>query len=266
MQMAVGKNKKLGKARKGGKKKAVDPFTKKDWYNVRVPSLFEKRVVGTTPVNRSVGKKLSSDALKGRVFEISLADLKSSSEEQEFRKMRLVVEEVQGQNALCNFHGMTFTRDKLCSLVRKWTTLIEANADVKTTDGYVVRLFCIGFTRKAPNQVRKASYAQSSQVRNIRKRMMETMEAQGSRVDIKTLFQELMVETIGNEIQKKAEAIYPLRDVFIRKVKILKRPRFDLNRLMELHGDAGEDTGKALAQTQIEEGAVETLQGAGGRL
>jgi small subunit ribosomal protein S3Ae len=213
-----------------------------------------------------VGKKLASDSLKGRVFEISLGDLKSSAEEQEFRKMRLVVEEVQGKNALCNFHGMTFTRDKLCSLVRKWTTLIEASADVKTTDGYVVRLFCIGFTKKAPNQVRKTSYAQSSQIRNIRKRMVETMYSEASKLDIKTLFERLMVETIGKEIQKKAEAIYPLRDTFIRKVKILKRPKFDLNRLMELHGDSGEDTGKALAQSQIQEGTIETLEGAGGRL
>ena len=49
--------------------------------------------------------------------------------------------------------GMDFTTDKLRSLVRKWQTLIEAYVDVKTTDGYVLRMFCIGFTRRRDQQV-----------------------------------------------------------------------------------------------------------------
>ena len=49
--------------------------------------------------------------------------------------------------------GMDFTTDKLRSLVRKWQTLIEAHVEVKTTDGYVLRMFCIGFTKKRAGQV-----------------------------------------------------------------------------------------------------------------
>lgn len=49
---------------------------------------------------------------------------------------------------------MDFTTDKLRSLVRKWQTLIEAHVEVKTTDGYVLRMFCIGFTKKRAGQVR----------------------------------------------------------------------------------------------------------------
>ena len=51
--MAVGKNKKLGK--KGLKKRAVDPFTRKDWYDIKAPSIFEVKNVGKTLVNRSQG-------------------------------------------------------------------------------------------------------------------------------------------------------------------------------------------------------------------
>jgi small subunit ribosomal protein S3Ae len=60
---------------------------------------------------------------------------------------------------------MDLTTDKLRSLVRKWQTLIEATVDVKTTDGYFLRMFCISFTKKRPGQVKKTAYAQSSQVR-----------------------------------------------------------------------------------------------------
>jgi small subunit ribosomal protein S3Ae len=43
---------------------------------------------------------------------------------------------------------MDITRDKLCQLVKKWHTTIEAFVDVKTQDGYFLRLFCLGFTEK----------------------------------------------------------------------------------------------------------------------
>lgn len=62
--------------------------------------------------------ELASDGLKGRVFEVSLADLQN--DEVAFRKFRLIAEDVQGKNVLTNFHGMTMTTDKLRSLVKKW--------------------------------------------------------------------------------------------------------------------------------------------------
>jgi hypothetical protein len=44
-------------------------------------------------------------------------------------------------------------------------TLIEATIDVRTTDGYLLRMFCIGFTSKRQNQIKKTCYAQTTQVR-----------------------------------------------------------------------------------------------------
>ncbi|KAI3906918.1 hypothetical protein MKW92_032714 [Papaver armeniacum] len=111
--------------------------------------------------------KIASEGLKHRVFEVCLADLQND-EDQSYIKMRLRVEDVQGKNVLTNFWGMDFTTDKLRSLVCKWQTLIEAHVDVKITDNFTLRMFCIGFTQRCKNQVKRTTYAQSSQIRQVR--------------------------------------------------------------------------------------------------
>ena len=52
------------------------------------------------------------------MLEVSLADLQNY--EVAFRKFKLITEDVQGKNCLTNFHGMDLTRDKMCSMVKKW--------------------------------------------------------------------------------------------------------------------------------------------------
>ncbi|GKA18159.1 40S ribosomal protein S3a-like protein [Tanacetum coccineum] len=185
---------------------------------------------------------IASEGLKHRVFEISLADLQND-EDHSYRKIRLRAEDVQGKNVLTNFWGMDFTTDKLRSLVKKWQTLIEAHVDVKTTDNYTLRMFCIGFTKKRANQVKRTCYAQSSQIRQIRRKMTEIMVNQAQSCDLKELVQKFIPESIGREIEKATSSIYPLQNVFIRKVKILKAPKFDIGKLMEVHGDYSEDAG-----------------------
>lgn len=266
--MAVGKNKRLTKSKKGSRKKAVDPFLKKEWYKLIAPSIFKVKDCGKTLITKTQGTKIASDGLKGRVIELSLADL-NDNEALAFRKIKLCVEDVQGFNCLLNFHGMDMTRDKLCSLIKKRQTIIEANVACRTTDGYMVRLFCIAFTKSQDNQMKLTCYAQSSQIRAIRAKMVETMSELGSKGDLKSLVKELISAPIGEQIEKEASGIFPIKDCYIRKVKVLKKPKFDVTALMEWHTDdaaadpaAGADVGTAVAPTEEETG----LAGSGGRL
>lgn len=251
--MAIGKNKKLGKKKGGGKRKVVDPFSKKEWYTVTAPNLFTHRRVCLTPVTRTIGTKIASDGLKGRVFTVSLADLQKD-EDQAYRNIKLVVEDVQGKDCLTNFHGMDLTTDKLRSLVRKWQSLIEAFVDVKTQDGYVLRMFCIGFTRKRSNTDRKTAYAQASQIRRIRAKMVSIMQSVASSKELKDLVQVLIPEAIGKQIEKACQRIYPLQNVYIRKVKVLRTPKLDLLKLAELHESKPEDVGRAIPDATAEPG------------
>jgi len=236
--MAVGKNKKLGKKKKGGARKAQDPFQRKEWYEVKAPMNFPARAIGKTVATKTTGQRQARDSLVGRVFEASLGDLKpQGGEDEAFRKFRFRVEEVQGSQCLTNFYGMDLTTDKLRSLVRKWQTLIETHVDVKTADGYTLRLFAIAFTRKRPNQNRKTSYAQTAQIKQIRKKMTEIIQREAN-CELSELVNKFVSEVIGREIEKSTQGIYPLKDVMIRKVKMLRTPKTDVGKLLELHGGA----------------------------
>jgi small subunit ribosomal protein S3Ae len=72
-------------------------------------------------------------------------------------------------------------------------------------------------------------------------------------------------DSLAVEIEKKCQSIFPLQNVFIRKVKVLKKPKFDLLKLMEVHGENTEDTGAAVDKVAAEN-TVKSLKGAGGRL
>merc|ERR1712146_679807 len=119
--------------------------------------------------------------------------------------------------------------------------MIEAHVDVKTTDGYTVRLFVIAFTKRRADQVKTNCYAQTAQIRRIRKKMVEIMTKEAGTVQLRDLVKKLIPESIGKEIEKQTQGIFPLKDVLIRKVKIIKKPKFDITKLMELHGSGGGD-------------------------
>ena len=133
--------------------------------------------------------EIASEEMKGRVFEVNLADL--YKDDDGFRKIKLICEDVQGKSVLTNFYGCSFTRDKMCSLIKKWQSLIEAFVDIKTTDGYSIRMFCIAFTKRVEGQIRKTCYATSAQVRAIRKKMVDIMSAEASKCELKDLVAKL---------------------------------------------------------------------------
>jgi small subunit ribosomal protein S3Ae len=231
--------------------------------------------VGKTLVNRTTGLKNANDALKGRIFEVSLADLQKD-EDHAFRKIKLRVDEVQGKNCLTNFHGLDFTSDKLRSLVRKWQSLIEANVTVKTTDDYLLRLFAIAFTKRRPNQIKKTTYAASSQIRAIRKKMTEIIQREASSCTLTQLTAKLIPEVIGREIEKATQGIYPLQNVrickvllgrfllttsqvHIRKVKLLKAPKFDLGALLNLHGESNTDESGQKVEREFKEKVLDEV-------
>lgn len=46
-----------------------------------------------------------------------------------------------------------------------------------------------------------------------------------------------MDEKIEEEIKKSCAKFYPLQNVLLRKVKVLKKPRFDASKMIEFYGE-----------------------------
>ena len=57
---------------------------------IKAPGMFAKRMFTYSPVNQTVGKKLASDSMKGRVFRY-LGDLNQGFESN--KKVKLIVED-----------------------------------------------------------------------------------------------------------------------------------------------------------------------------
>jgi small subunit ribosomal protein S3Ae len=241
------------------------------------PGSFKVRNFGKTVCNKTIGTKLSVDNLKGRVVEVNLADLNKGDKAEDFayRKIRLLVEDVEGKNCLTIFNGMDITTDKLRSVVRKWQTLIEGHCEIRTLDGYIMRVFIIGFTARRKGQIAKTSYAKASKVRMIRKRMIDIVQREANNVSMKELVPKLCSEIIAKKIEKSCESVYPLQNVIIRKVKVcfvvnvrvffiysllllllqvLKSPKADAGRLADLHSDmpiaVADETGDKVEQPE----------------
>lgn len=107
--------------------------------------------------------------------------------------MKVQVEEVKDYDCYTNFYGMDVTRDKICTLVKKWHSIIESFVQCKTSDGYMLRLFAIGFTRRTSRQVKATCYAKQSQQKLIRKKMMEIMISETQKSTLKDLTKKLYV-------------------------------------------------------------------------
>lgn len=253
--MAYGKNKGLAKGgKKGQKKKQADAFLKKVWYNIKAPSYFKGAgtKVGRTCVTKTQGQKIETEGLKGRICEFNVADLNQS--EDHFKKIKLEVQEIQGRNCLTDFHGLSLTRDKMCQMIKKRHSLIEAQADCKTIDGYIIRVFVIAFTKDVKDQqVSMFTYAQSAQIKRIRKKITQVLQTEIGSKPLADFVKNLLIDKIEGEIKRACERIFPLEPVHIQKVKIIKKPKMDITKLMEIHDKAGADDDAGVAVDEPEE-------------
>ncbi|OHT16283.1 ribosomal protein S3Ae [Tritrichomonas foetus] len=235
----------MGKAQQRGKaskKIKQDTFLKKEWRHVFVPGFFGKRNIGYTVSHKCARGKTPADYLNNRVFELSHGDL-VEEQSHAYRLFSWKSVAVNNDDVLTVFAGMRLSTDKLCSLLRKYRTLIDASVDARTPDGYILRSFCMGFTRRI-NPNKKACYAQQSKRRAIREVMISAMRENIEKCTIQELCTSAIAETVEKAVVERCATIMQIDNVFVTKIKVIKAPTFSDEQLKKLH------QGRAVQKTQ----------------
>merc|ERR1711953_783426 len=257
--MAKGKNKQVSKRGGARGKQERHPFTRKQWYKIQSPPNVHNSVqVGWTPVNKTIGTKLSKDGLMNRVCEVSFADI---NEQTPFpwKKVKMQVEEVKGSTLYSSFYGINIIKEKLYNYLRKRMSLIDVVCDVKTQDGYILRVLITTFTARKASQLKNNSYAKHSQVRAIREAFVKFVARRAAGCTAGEFAQNVINEDISKKLLEKGSKIYTLSHVLVRKVKVLKKSKIDVNKLVT-ETNAKKDESNAPKAKGVENVAVEAAE------
>lgn len=168
------------------------------------PEMFGKSVIGETPAD-------DPDKLIGRTIETTLGDLTNDLSKQTI-KLIFSIHEVDGNTAYTEFVGHELTRDYLRSLVKRKSSRINTDVDVKTSDGRLIRVKSSCFTLRN---------AKTSRIKAIRSTMKEEIEQRAKDLELSQYIQEIVLGKVSSDIYKEVKRILPLRRVEIRKTEIL---------------------------------------------
>jgi len=186
----------------------LDGWKSKEWYNIEAPVYLNRIIVGNTMAG-------DPSLLLGRNVETTVGELTNDMTKNN-TKVILRINNVVGDVATTDLMGHELTTDYIRSIVKRQTSRIDANVEVKTRDGYVIRVKPTCFTIKR---------ARSSQIKAIREMMVEIVKRRAAESDFETFMQEAILGRLSAAIYRQAKFIYPLRRVEIRKTQIEAMPK-----------------------------------------
>jgi len=219
---------------KASKKVKQDAFLKKEWRHVMIPGYFtSKRSIGYTVSTKTARGKVPMDYLQGRNWELSHGDF-AGEQTHAFRlfKWRTIA---AADDVYTQFNGMRLTRDKMGSLLRKYRTLVNAEVDCRTADGYIVRLFSLCFTKKLQNSTKRHCYATQATCRKIREEMVKGMKEAATSSNVEALCKAVVEEKIETAILEACKPFCQIEGLFITKIKVIKAPGLTADQIKDLH-------------------------------
>ena len=236
--------KKMSAKARAAARKQRDKWKNKRWFTIRAP----RHPWNFKKIGETIGE--TDEHILGRVYEMTQQEFSG-----DFTKMHVLlrfrVTDVVGQDALTTFVGHAHQSDHTRRQIRRYRGKIDDVVDVVTTDGFLVRMKPLMITeRRCQTSVKQAMRAKSAEI----------IRAQAAKSTYSKLQEAMLGGDLETEIRNAVKAIYPCRNVVIRKSQLLqsgvineKGPTLDEIHAEEARQEAEMKAKKAAAIAAAEE-------------
>jgi small subunit ribosomal protein S3Ae len=198
--------KKLSAKARVAARKQRDKWKNKRWFTIRAP----RHPWNFKRIGETLGE--TDEHIMSRIYEMTQQEFSG-----DFTKMHVLlrfrVTEVVGQDALTTFVGHAHQSDHTRRQIRRYRGKIDDVVDVVTTDGYLVRLKPLMITeRRCQTSVKQA----------MRAKCAEVIRAHAAKSNYSKLQEAMLGGDLETDIRNAIKAIYPCRNVVIRKSQLLQ--------------------------------------------
>jgi small subunit ribosomal protein S3Ae len=193
------------KKAKTAARKVKDKWKAKEWYKLYAPRMFNAVELGETP---------SSDptALMGRNTEVTVHELTGDFSKMHI-KIRFNVTDVRGLEAHTTFAGHDLTSDYVRRLTRRKRTKTDHVVDVRTKDGFLVRVKPMSITEQ------RIQAAQETAIRNI---LTNTLREQAANMTVAELVKSIITGELSKELSTAVKVIIPIKRIEVRRSEVLE--------------------------------------------
>ncbi|AMH93999.1 MAG: 30S ribosomal protein S3ae [Candidatus Methanomethylophilus sp.] len=212
------------KAKAAAGRKSKDKWKMKEWYNVHAPRMFNETVIGETPA-------ADPEFLIGRQSEVTVQDLTGDFSKMHI-KLRFKIVGYDGHEAKTELIGHDLTSDYVRRLTRRKKTKTDHVVDVKTADGFVLRLKTMSIADRR---------IQASQEEGMRAAIAAYLTSYAAENKLADIIKAIISGDMAKDTAKACHAIIPIKRIEIRKSEVLVRGEGEPESIIEAEAPAKEE-------------------------
>ncbi|HLD06382.1 MAG TPA: hypothetical protein VJC16_02505 [Candidatus Nanoarchaeia archaeon] len=175
--------------------------TKKKWYPVIAPQLFNEQPLGEVPL-------YDPEAAVGRIMSVNLMILTDDPKKQNFSMLFRITGAANGQ-LKTEIVGMVMQQTAVKRMVRRKKIRIDESFPCATKDGKRIRIkpFLVTY-----------SLAKGSVLQSLHKHTLQFLKKEIAKLDFEQVIHDIIIRKLQQEMQAHLKKIYPLAVCEIRQI------------------------------------------------